>query len=71
MQQVIVGKELSIFGSRLNCGFLPQVVEWFASGAIEPAAMVTHCFPVRDAAAAFALIEHHPEQTVKVQLAFD
>jgi L-gulonate 5-dehydrogenase len=47
------------------------VIEWFASGAIEPAAMITHCFPARDAAAAFELIERHPEQTVKVQLAFD
>ena len=71
VQQIVVGKELSIFGSRLNCGFLPQVVAWFASGAIKPAAMITQCFPVHDAAAAFDLIEHHPEQTVKVQLAFD
>jgi L-gulonate 5-dehydrogenase len=71
VQQVVVGKELSIVGSRLNRGFLPQVIAWFASGAIKPAAMITHCFPARDAAAAFDLIERHPEQTVKVQLAFD
>jgi L-gulonate 5-dehydrogenase len=71
VQQFVVGKELTIVGSRLNRGFLPQVIEWFASGAIEPAAMITHCFPARDAAAAFELIERHPEQTVKVQLAFD
>jgi L-gulonate 5-dehydrogenase len=71
VQQDVVGKELSIVGSRLNRGFLPQVIEWFAAGKLQPAAMITHTFPARDAAAAFELIERHPEQTIKVQLAFE
>lgn len=69
-QQQVVSKELTIVGSRLNRGRMPQVIEWLEQGRLDPAAMVTHCFAAEDAADAFRLIEDHPERTVKVQLAF-
>ncbi len=71
VQQMIVGKELTIAGSRLNRRLVPQVVEWLASGKIDAAAMITQTFAADDALAAFELVEKHPEQTIKVQLAFD
>ena len=42
-----------------------------ASGRLRPAAMITQTFAAADARAAFDLVENHPTQTVKVQLAFD
>jgi L-gulonate 5-dehydrogenase len=71
VQKDIVGKELSIVGSRLNRGLLPQVVAWLASGRLNGAAMITQTFAAKDARAAFDLIEQHPDRTIKVQLAFD
>jgi L-gulonate 5-dehydrogenase len=71
IQKDIVGKELSIVGSRLNRGLLPQVVEWLASGKLRGAALITQTFAAKDARAAFDLIEQHPDRTIKVQLAFD
>jgi L-gulonate 5-dehydrogenase len=47
------------------------VVEWLASGRLQGAAMITQTFAATEARAAFDLIEQHPEQTMKVQLAFD
>lgn len=70
-QQEIVRKELSLVGSRLNRRFIPQVVGWLESGALRPAAMITQTFAARDARAAFDLIEAHPGEVLKIQLAFD
>jgi L-gulonate 5-dehydrogenase len=70
IQQEIVRKELTIVGSRLNRRLIGQVIEWLESGALRPAAMITHSFPAAQARAAFDLIETHPEQTLKVQLVF-
>ena len=70
IQQEIVRKELTIVGSRLNRRLIGKVIEWLESGALKPAAMITHSFPAAQARAAFDLIETHPEQTLKVQLVF-
>jgi L-gulonate 5-dehydrogenase len=70
-QQEIVKKELTLVGSRLNRHLLPQVVEWLETGKLQPAAMITQTFPVREASEAFALIENDPGSTIKVQLTFD
>jgi L-gulonate 5-dehydrogenase len=70
-QQEIVKKELTLVGSRLNRHLLPQVVEWLEAGKLQPAAMITQTFPVREASEAFALIENDPGSTIKVQLSFD
>ncbi|WFR97941.1 Zn-dependent oxidoreductase [Rhizobium tumorigenes] len=70
-QQEIVRKELSLVGSRLNRRFIPEVVQWLETGKLKPVDMITQTFNAADARKAFDLVENHPEQTLKVQLAFD
>lgn len=70
-QQEIVRKELTLVGSRLNRRFIPEVIGWLERGALRPAGMITQTFAARDARAAFALVDEHPERTLKVQIAFD
>ena len=71
VQQLIVSKELTLVGSRLNRRLLPQVIEWLEQGKLQPAAMITQTFAASDATAAFGLVENEPERTIKVQLAFN
>jgi L-gulonate 5-dehydrogenase len=71
VQQEVVSKELTLVGSRLNRRLLPQVIDWLETGRLQPQAMVTQTFAASDAKAAFDFVEQHPEQTIKVQLAFD
>jgi L-gulonate 5-dehydrogenase len=71
VQQQVVAKELTLVGSRLNRRLLPEVIEWLEGGRLKPEAMITQTFGATDARAAFDLVENHPEQTIKVQLAFD
>ena len=71
VQQLIVSKELTLAGSRLNRRLLPQVIEWLEQGRLQPAAMITQTFAATDARAAFDLVENEPERTIKVQLAFN
>ncbi|MDQ0473261.1 Zn-dependent oxidoreductase [Labrys wisconsinensis] len=71
VQQEVVRKELSIFGSRLNRRLIPEVVGWLASGRLDPGAMITRTFAAAEARAAFDLLETDPGRAVKVQLAFD
>ena len=70
-QSELVKKELSLLGSRLNRRLIPQVLGWFASGAIDPEKLVSHDFDFREVKEAFRLMEEHPEATCKVQLTFD
>ena len=65
----ITKKELSIMGSRLNCGMFPRVIEWFGRG-LEPEKLVSHVFPFTQVSDAFALIEEKPLETCKVVLTF-
>jgi len=69
-QQEIVKKELSLVGSRLNCRFILQVVQWLSEGRLRPAGMITQSFAAENARAAFDLIERDPASTIKVQLDF-
>ena len=69
-QQQIVAKELTLVGSRLNRRFIPQVVQWFAEGKLQPRGMITQTIPAADARAAFDLIENEPQRTIKVHLDF-
>nr|WP_181701785.1 zinc-binding alcohol dehydrogenase family protein [Chthonobacter albigriseus] len=71
VQQAVVAKELAIHGSRLNARLIRQVVEWLAAGRLDAEGLVTQTFPAGEAHAAFDLLENRPEQTLKVQLAFD
>ncbi len=69
-QQQIVAKELTLVGSRLNRGFIPQVVQWLAEGRLQPAEMITQTIPAAEARAAFDLVENEPQRTIKVHLDF-
>jgi L-gulonate 5-dehydrogenase len=69
-QQEIVRKELTLAGSRLNRRFISEVMGGLERGELSPAAMINQTFDAGDAHAAFALVEQHPERTLKVQLAF-
>ena len=70
-QSELVKKELSLLGSRLNRRLIPQVLGWFASGAVDPEKLVSHEFGFRQIKEAFQLIEERPEAVCKVQLTFD
>jgi L-gulonate 5-dehydrogenase len=69
-QQQIVAKELTLVGSRLNCRFIPQVVQWMAEGKLQPSGMITQTIPAAEARVAFDLVENEPQRTVKVHLEF-
>jgi len=69
-QSEMVKKELSLLGSRLNRRLIPQVIGWFASGAIDPELLVSHEFGFRQIKEALQLIEERPEAICKVQLTF-
>ena len=71
VQQLLVSKELTLVGSRLNRRLMPQVIEWLESGALTPAPMITQSYAAADARAAFHLLETEPRRTIKVQLAFN
>lgn len=66
----ITRKELSIIGSRLNCGMFPPVIEWFSSQKFLPENLVSHSFPYTEVQDAFMLIEESPVNTCKVLLTF-
>lgn len=70
VQKDIVGKEISLSGSRLNRKLLPEVVSWLESGVLQPANMIRNTFAATDAEAAFAMIRRDPSSTIKVQLEF-
>jgi L-gulonate 5-dehydrogenase len=65
----ITRKELSIIGSRLNCGMFPRVIEWFKRG-LDPEKLISHTFPFTQVRDAFSLIEEKPLETCKVMLTF-
>jgi L-gulonate 5-dehydrogenase len=69
-QKEVVSKEISIHGSRLSRGYLPQVISWLANGTLQPAGMITQTYPAREALAAFELIGRDPSVTIKIQLEF-
>lgn len=67
-QADIVGKEVSIFGSRLNTRLFPYVVEGFDSGAYNPEQLVSHFFPLAAFADAVSFIQENPEEVSRVVL---
>jgi len=66
----ITKKELSIFGSRLNCNMFPKVIGWFKNG-LDAEKLVSHRFPFAQAEEAFSLIENNPVETCKVMLTIE
>ncbi|MFQ6133527.1 MAG: zinc-binding dehydrogenase, partial [Armatimonadota bacterium] len=63
-----VKKEMDFLGSRMNANLFPQVIEMLAAGKVDPAPMITHKFPLTEAAAAFELAAERPEEALKVLL---
>lgn len=70
LQSEVVKKELSLLGSRLNRGLIPEVLQWLHRGEINPEPLITHEFGFQHAAEAMQLIESHPEEVCKVHLTF-
>lgn len=64
----LIRKEMDLRGSRLNRDLFPQVIAQLASGAIDPTPLITHRFPLADAAEAFELASTRPGEVVKVVL---
>jgi L-gulonate 5-dehydrogenase len=69
-QQKVTSKELSIHSSRLNGRKFPKVIDWFASGRLQPERLITHRFAIADFAAAFDAFENRPAECCKVQFSF-
>lgn len=68
IQQHVTAKELSIFSSRLNALKFPQVIEWMASGKIQPQKLVTHYLPMAQVTQALELFEKDQRACCKVLL---
>jgi len=70
VQQKVTAKELSIHASRLNSGKFTGVIDWFASGTLQPERLITHRFELDNYATAFDTFEHNQTECCKVQLIF-
>ncbi|HFF1756257.1 TPA: D-mannonate dehydratase ManD [Escherichia coli] len=70
IQQLITGKELSIFSSRLNANKFPVVIDWLSKGLIEPEKLITHTFEFQHVADAISLFEQDQKHCCKVLLTF-
>ena len=46
------------------------MAQMLGSGQLKTQGLLTHTFPYRQAAAAFDLIDRHPEQVIKVAMTF-
>lgn len=69
-QSDIVGKEISIFGSRLNTRLFDYVISGFDDGSYNPDLLVSHFFPLTAFNSAIDLIRAQPESTCRVVLTF-
>ncbi len=67
-QQLLTGKELTLYASRLNCAMFPTVIDWIARGLVDPGHIVTHQVGLRDVAGAFDLAASQPRVSCKVLL---
>ncbi|MCR5757942.1 MAG: zinc-binding alcohol dehydrogenase family protein [Selenomonas sp.] len=66
----IMSKELEIIGTRLNNHRFAEVIQWFKEKKVDPAAIITHRYPLEELAAAFKVGEEQPEDVLKVILTF-
>ncbi len=64
--ELLYRKELSIVGSRLYNGDFEDALRLIASGDVNPDPIITHHFPLEEAASAFSTLVDHPEQAIKV-----
>lgn len=69
-QQVITGKELTLYSSRLNAHKFPTVIEWLQRGLIDPEKLITHQFDYHHIIDAIELFENDRRKCCKVLLTF-
>ncbi|MGB8455744.1 MAG: zinc-binding alcohol dehydrogenase family protein [Anaerocolumna sp.] len=67
----ITSRELDIRGSRLNNNKFPQVIEWFESGQLDPAKIITDKFHFTEIEKAFEKLKNEPKTTMKIVLTFE
>lgn len=68
---VITKKELSIIGSRMNCGRFPEVMRWLNEGRIQADKMISRTYPVEEIQKAFEETIANGASTVKTLILFD
>ena len=68
---VVTKKELSIIGSRMNCGRFPVVMEWLAEGKIAAEKMISRKYSVNDIQRAFEETIADSASSVKTLILFD
>jgi L-gulonate 5-dehydrogenase len=66
----IMSRELEIIGTRLNKHKMPEVIDWFAKGLVQPEKILTHTFSFEEAQKAFDFSDAHPEEVCKIGLKF-
>lgn len=66
----ITKKELTIVGSRLNCGCFDEVIEGLEDGTLHAEEFVTHVFPYYEVEKAFQMIREHPQEVLKAVITF-
>jgi len=62
----VIAKELHIIGSRVYCHDFPTALELLARGVVNIRRLITHRFPLRDAAKAFEVADRRLEGALKV-----
>ena len=70
VQRFLNAKELTVFASRLNNKLFPTVIDWMASGKIQPHKLISHRFDFHDIQQALNLFETNPMACCKVLLQF-
>lgn len=67
---VITKKELSLIGSRMNCGRFPDVIRWMEDGAVKMGRMITAKYNVEDIQQAFEDTLQNGERNIKTLISF-
>lgn len=70
VQRFLNAKELTIYASRLNNKLFPAVIDWIASGKIQPHKLISHRFDFHEIQQAFDLFETNAMACCKVLLKF-
>lgn len=67
---IITKKELTLTGSRMNCGRFPEVLSWMEAGKIHPEKMITAVYPFEEIQAAFEEMQKGGRTDIKTILRF-
>ncbi len=66
----ITKKELTLAGSRMNCGRFPEVLQWMKEGKIRPKEMITAVYPIEEIQHAFEEMMKGDSASVKTIISF-